>query len=319
MIQFGHPAGFDPFTTQVFGSGDARLFADNYFSAFPVNWKAQSNAHALLINEEGRLVYGGAAIEYALNAYTKTYGGASIEYTLGGIVLASMDSSAAASAPFVANTEYGVTIASSGSSTTAFAPLRLVDVVAASAAAGVSAALANMTTEALVESSATAGAVFIVDGAEYDVWVFNAETFAASRYINYAFNSFASFQGRYYGASSEGLYELSGATDDGVEIPASIMFGRQNFGSSRQKRVLRAYLGGTSGGKMILRVVGDDGAVRTYSTNVALGDTPSYRRADPARGLTAHYWQFEIRNEGGADFALDGLDLYPVILQRRVK
>ncbi len=317
MIQFGQ-SGFDPFTAQAFGSGDERV-TDMYFSAFPVNWRAQSNVHALLLNEAGRLVYGGAAMEYALNAYTKTYGGAVMEYSLGLIVEASFDSSASGTSPIEANVEYGVTAGSSGSGTSAFALERLIDVFAASSADGVFQALANLTTDATVASTATIGVTFSFDGADYDVWVFNAETFAASRYVNYGFDSFAAYQGRYYGTNSQGLYELTGATDEGVNIPGSLMFGQMNFGTSRPKRMLRAYLGGTSDGKMVMRVVGEDGGIRTYKTNVPLGDSPSYKRIDPAKGLSAHYWQFEITNEDGQDFALDNLDLYPVILQRRVK
>lgn len=299
------------------GYGDAH--AKYLLDIDPQYGQVQSAALPLLINESGRLVYFGDSMEYALNAYVKTYFGDSMEYILGLIVEAAFDSSGSINAPVGVNVEYGVAAGSTGSGTTLFGYERLLDVITASSAAGISQALANLTTEATVASTATIGVTFIFDGAEYDVWVFNAETFAASRYTNYDFNSFAAYQGRYYGANSQGLYELTGATDAGVNIPASIMFGRMNFGTSRLKRVLRAYLGGTSDGKMVLRVVGDNGALRTYKTNVALSDPVRYKRVDPARGLTAHYWQFEITNEFGQDFALDSLDLYPVVLQRRVK
>lgn len=315
MILFG---GNDP-TTFLIGSDNYERDVVTYFPQVPVNWQVQSSAHALLLNEAGRLVYGGAAMEYILNAYTKTYGGAAFEYILGLIVEGSFGSTSNITAPVEVNVEYGVAAGSTGSGTTLFGYERLLDVIAASSADGIFQALANLTTDATVASTATIGVTFVFDGAEYDVWVFNAETFAASRYTNYDFNSFAAYQGRYYGANSQGLYELTGATDAGVNIPASIMFGRMNFGTSRLKRMLRAYLGGTSDGKMVLRVVGDDGALRTYKTNVALSDPVRYKRVDPAKGLSAHYWQFEITNELGQEFALDSLDLYPVILQRRVK
>lgn len=315
MILFN---GNDP-TMYNIGSANDWVDVGLYYPQFPVNWQVQSSAHALLLNQAGLLVYGGATVEYILNAFTKTYGGAAMEYILGLIVEASFNSAASGTSPIEANTEYGVVATSSGSGTSAFALERLVDVVATSSADGIATILANMTTDATVASTATIGVTFIIDGSEYDVWVFNAETFAASRYVNYDFNSFAAFQGRYYGANSQGLFELSGATDAGVNIPASIMFGRMNFGTSRLKRVLRAYLGGTSEGKMVLRVVGDDGALRTYKTNVSLSDPVRYKRVDPAKGLSAHYWQFEITNELGQDLALDNMDLYPVILQRRVK
>lgn len=320
MLQFAHPQGFDPFTTKAFGSGDEQQFSGRYYSAFPVNWQAQSSAHALLLNATGLLVYGGATIEYVLNAFAKTYGGAAIEYILGFIVEADFVSSGAGTAPFVPNVEYVTnTVASSGAGTTLVAVERLIDSIVASTATGIGTTLTNLTSDVFVASTANTAVVFAFEGEEYDVWVFNADTFAASRYVNFNFNSFAAYRGRYYGANAAGLYELSGDTDAGAVIAASLTLGRMNFGTSQLKHVFRAYLSGTSEGKLVLRVVGDDGAVRTYKTNVPLGDIINYKRVDPAKGLSAHYWQFSIENELGQDFALDSMDIYPVVLQRRVK
>jgi hypothetical protein len=36
------------------------------------------------------------------------------------------------------------------------------------------------------------------------------------------------------------------------------------------------------------------------------------------KGLVARYWQFEVRNQGGAAFELNAIELKPTQLRRRV-
>lgn len=159
----------------------------------------------------------------------------------------------------------------------------------------------------------------IVSGAESTVLAFNAETFAATRYVGYNYVSFATFRGRHYGANVDGLFELTGDSDAGEDIDASIILGRLNFGSSHLKRMYNAYISGVSEGSLSLRVFGDDDKIREYKTKVPLGDIIRYRRVGIAKGLKMHYWQFEVRNEFGQTFDLHSMDLYPIVLQRRVK
>lgn len=212
---------------------------------------------------------------------------------------------------------------SAGSSVTAsnagMAATEVFHGVAASMVVASSLAVATVDLAGVAASIVVVASEALVDGAEQTVWSFNAETFAASRYVNYDFESFAAFGGRHYGANALGIYELDGDDDAGVDITGSAMGPRMSFDSSHLKRMPATYLSGTSEGKLTLRVVGDDGVVRAYSTKAPLGDKVRYRRVDPAKGLQMHYWQVEARNQAGEDFVLDSIDLMPVVLQRRVK
>lgn len=154
----------------------------------------------------------------------------------------------------------------------------------------------------------------------YDVWSVNAETFAASRYQNFQFNSFCRIANRYFAANANGLFELTGYTDPNErEIDAFIRTGRLDFGTSRLKRIPRVYLSGESDGYLVFCVQKQDGQVRRYHTKTRLRRFPSFARADPAKGLEMHWWQFEVRNEIGQDFELETVDTKPTILQRRVR
>jgi hypothetical protein len=326
MLLFGDSRGFDPFTTQAFGSGDEYVFADQYFSAHPVNWRAQSNAHALLLNEAGRLIYGGWAVEYALNAYAKTYGGWAVNYALGGIVEADFTSVLDVPSGCSTTAEYvGLSFSSTADMTSAFAQLKEVDASFASVLDGQSALVANLTLEAVFSSTLEILTTAILDGIEYDVWAFtlDSEHLPGYRYENFNFNSFARLStgagDLYYGADDTGIYELTGGTDNGTQIRASIITGRHAEGSEHLSQVVSGYLAGTSTGQLVLRVITDTGTIYSYTAEAALGTYPTRQRVKLGKGLKSSFWQFEVKNQNGEDFDLMGVDVLPVVLKRRIK
>ena len=64
-----------------------------------------------------------------------------------------------------------------------------------------------------------------------------------TQYKNYEFNSVAKIGGRYYGASSDGLFLLDGEDDAGEPVEASFGLGQLDFGSPQLKTVAHCYLG----------------------------------------------------------------------------
>lgn len=148
--------------------------------------------------------------------------------------------------------------------------------------------------------------------------VMHTESNALTTYDNYKFNSFATFNGVYMGANDNGIYALSGATDDGALINAAAQVGLTDFGSSHLKRVDRCYVGYRTDGNMVLRVFTDEVTSRDYLLT-ATGKTGLHgNHVRIGKGLAARYWQFEIMNKDGADFQLDMLELKPTALRRRV-
>ena len=80
-------------------------------------------------------------------------------------------------------------------------------------------------------------------------------------------------------------------------------------------------MGYTSTGKLVLKVRSVDEGKMTekwYSATPRVADAPREKVMQPGRGLRSRYWQFELANVDGADFVIDHLELYPVILGRRV-
>ena len=172
----------------------------------------------------------------------------------------------------------------------------------------------------VIASGVGLGGVLRLQDAVYTAWVVNAETLALSEYQGYPFQSFAPFGATSLGATDTGIYELEGADDDGVAIAAAIRTGLLDFGSSRRKAMPVMYLGYTASGRLVLKAIQTDEGRKTehwYELRETRG-APDTARIKVGKGLRARYWSFELANAAGADFALDAVQLHPVVLERRL-
>jgi hypothetical protein len=146
----------------------------------------------------------------------------------------------------------------------------------------------------------------------------HTETMALTQYSNFPFNSFAQFNGVVIGASDQGLFALGGDTDNGVAIDAFARVGITDFGTSHLKRVDRIYVGYRAKGDLILRIYTNEVQQRDYLLRAMSGPNLHGNHARLGKGLSARYWQFEVRNRDGADFDLNTIELKPTTLRRRV-
>lgn len=146
----------------------------------------------------------------------------------------------------------------------------------------------------------------------------HTEAQALTTYTNYPFNSFAKFNGVFIGASDTGLFTLSGDSDNGVPISASLRVGITDFGSEFLKRVDRMYVGYRTSGDLFLRVFTDEVNVNDY-TLVSNGKNGlNVNRVLIGRGLAARYWQFEIQNRNGCDFSIDSMKVNTIPMKRKI-
>jgi hypothetical protein len=146
----------------------------------------------------------------------------------------------------------------------------------------------------------------------------HTETLALSTYTNFSFNSMGRFNGAYLAASDDGLFVLDGSDDAGTPIDAYARLNESDLGTSHLKLVDRMYVGyRTSGGNLGLRVRAD-GVVRDY--RLVRSGNPNLHGAHVrlGMGVRARYFQFEVRNQSGADFDFNMMELKPTVLKRRV-
>jgi hypothetical protein len=148
------------------------------------------------------------------------------------------------------------------------------------------------------------------------VYVVNLESKATSTYESYPFNSYGQVDGVYYGVKSDGLFRLDGVDDDGTAIDASISFGKQNFGTPQRKRMVSAYMGASSSGKLYLKVTTGEGEY-IYAARRST-DYIDQQRIDIGRGIEATYITFELFNKDGDDFEIATVEFQAVNLTRRI-
>lgn len=148
--------------------------------------------------------------------------------------------------------------------------------------------------------------------------VMHTETMSLWTYSNYPFNSFAQFNGAFLGADANGIFALAGDTDNGAMIQAAARVGLSDFGTSFLKRVDRIYVGYSADGAMVMRVLTDTGTQRDYRMAATPEGGLHGNHVRLGKGLESRYWQFEVRNQNGADFTMNIIELKPTRLKRRV-
>jgi hypothetical protein len=146
----------------------------------------------------------------------------------------------------------------------------------------------------------------------------HTEVQALTQYSNFAFNSFAQFNGGYLGATAAGVFELVGATDNAAPIVAVVRFGTTDFGTAFLKAIDRLYAGYRTVADMVVNLITDETTTTSYPL-LATAETGLHTaRVKVGKHLSARYWQIEITNPSGGDFDLDNIDVKTVRYQRRI-
>ncbi len=148
------------------------------------------------------------------------------------------------------------------------------------------------------------------------VWVANVATAAHSRYAHYGFNSFCTFEGKYYGCKSDGIYELTGDKDGAAAIPWSVTLPEMDFGTPNLKRFESVFVGAKSTGQLVLKVVQDKNHIYHYNV-IQSGNEGRMARAVMGRGAVGRYWQLELASDTERT-ELDSIDFSVSVLSRKV-
>lgn len=144
-------------------------------------------------------------------------------------------------------------------------------------------------------------------------WCLNVERMAATRYTN---AEFTSLNGD-YGTKADGLYQLAGTDDNGVDIDWRIDLGKQDFGAENKKHLPAVYVGAASGEPLVLIVTLPDGAEYEYPAR-SCSDTIEIHRIDPGKGLRENWYGLALKNERGSSVTLASVSFAPVASGRRI-
>lgn len=143
-----------------------------------------------------------------------------------------------------------------------------------------------------------------LDGETWECYVLNTPKFLPSVYSGFDFNSYCVHENRAFGMKTNGIYELTGDTDNGVAFHTGVQFSESVFGSANYKRFRKAYVGveGTTP-KMVME--DENGNKMVYTID-------SDGEVDASRALKSRKWKLAI-----TDFdELSYVKLYPVVLAK---
>lgn len=145
----------------------------------------------------------------------------------------------------------------------------------------------------------------------------NLANMAITQYCDYNFNSFCKIGDKHYGATDDGIFELVGDDDAGEDIDAWFELPISDFGISNVKRLRRIYVGYEATGDLTVKVKDNEDNERSYPLdNIAL-DKQIGGEVTIERDQLGRYWGLRIDNVRGAYFAVDSIEVVPVILGRK--
>lgn len=145
-------------------------------------------------------------------------------------------------------------------------------------------------------------------------YAINLKTLGLSEYENFTFNSMCRIGSLSFGASDSGLYRLDGGDDSGANIVAYATFPLCDFGVDNKKRVRSVYYGGTASRPLRLYTENDEGNERRRLFEPK--EVRSKTKIPVGREGKGSYWKFKVINVRGADFEMDTLEMFPVVLGR---
>lgn len=140
---------------------------------------------------------------------------------------------------------------------------------------------------------------------------------AVTQYCNYNFNSFCEIGGKYYGATDDGIFEMVGDTDAGEDIDACFELPMSDFGINNVKKLRRIYVGYEATGDLIIKVKDNEDNERSYPLDNIATDKQIGGEVTIERDQLGRYWGERIENVRGAYFAIDSIEVVPVILGRK--
>lgn len=161
-----------------------------------------------------------------------------------------------------------------------------------------------------------------ITGDPYAVYSVSLGTQAVSEYTRYDYNSYCVVDDVAYGMGAEGIFELDGESDNGVNIDARFRVGLSQMGTASKKRVPAVYLGYSSSGALALRVISTaspnaEKRVNTYELRPVAKNAMTDGRVEPSKGLNSVYYQFELANVDGSTFEFDNARVWRMVTSRR--
>jgi hypothetical protein len=139
--------------------------------------------------------------------------------------------------------------------------------------------------------------------------VLNIRNAALTLYDNYDFNSLCRFNGKHFGATKTGIFDLDTGDLDGDDIiDWNFRTGFLDMEQKTTKKLRQAWLSYKSSGNIMLTVIQPDGTEYEYTLEGIENDDTGLR-VKFGRGLASKYVALDIKGVDGSTITLDTLRL----------
>jgi len=124
------------------------------------------------------------------------------------------------------------------------------------------------------------------------------------------------FAGMILGANEDGIFILGQADKDGAaDIDARFRTAMTDFNAVNQKRMRKLHIGYETDGEMEIRIRADEGLALVRELHPRHDNERQHsQKVSVGRDMKGRYWDLEVRNVDGADFAVDEVTAVPIVL-----
>jgi hypothetical protein len=134
----------------------------------------------------------------------------------------------------------------------------------------------------------------------------NLQARKTGQYTGFNFNSMVKFNGRYLMAGDDGLFELSGTTDNGTAINSWIKTGNLNLGVINKKALRYLYLSYLASNGVSIVVTADENDIDIIPFIASSSRTEA--RENCSSNVRGVHFSFKISNSDGGTFIIYRLD-----------
>lgn len=152
-----------------------------------------------------------------------------------------------------------------------------------------------------------------------DCYVVNLDTGAVTQWLTGAVTKFATAHGKLYAIVNGDLVVYDSATDNGAQIPVTLRFAQQDFGTLNAKRADVVYLECREDDGIDLSVIADETRSYPYTTPTDSARAMGTHKVKIGRGIKFHTMGLVVKNKAGGRLDLRRLEIVVQNLSPRPK
>lgn len=149
-------------------------------------------------------------------------------------------------------------------------------------------------------------------------YAINLTTGAVTQLLLGVFEKLVTAHGRLYGLKNGALVYLAGDTDQGEEIPMTVRFAPQQFGTYLAKRIDGVvYINARESDGVTLTLVEDEVTTWSYQDDTDNSPAMGTHPVKVGRGITFHSLGIILENRNGGELTIGGMEIPVIPLARR--